>query len=54
VIRFFALKGLPARTIAADLEEVYQADALALPAVKKWHKRVAEGRTSLCDDRTSG
>jgi transposase len=54
VIRFLTLKGLPARTIAAELEEIYQADVLALSTVKKWRKRFAEGRTSLCDDPRSG
>jgi transposase len=54
VIRFFTLKGLPSRAIAAELKSVYAADALALPTVKKWRKRFAHGRTSLCDDPMSG
>jgi hypothetical protein len=38
VIRFFTLKGLPSRVIAAELESMYAADALALLTVKKWRK----------------
>jgi transposase len=54
VIRFFTLKGLPSRAIAAELESVYAGEALALSTVKKWRKRFAQGRTALCDDPRSG
>jgi hypothetical protein len=54
VIHFFTLKGWPSRAIAAELESVYAADALALPTVKKWRKLFAQRRTSLCDDPRSG
>jgi hypothetical protein len=54
IIHFFTLKGLLSRAIAAELESVYAADALALLTVKKWQKRCAQGRTSLCDDPRSG
>jgi transposase len=51
VIRFFALKGLKAKEIRAELESVYGTEALPLSTVKKWRKRFQEGRTDLIDDR---
>jgi hypothetical protein len=54
VIRFFTLKGLHGQAIDAELEHVYHTDAFALPTVKKWRRRFAQGTTSLCDDPRSG
>jgi transposase len=54
VIRFLTLKGLRARVIAAELDDVDHTDALALPTVKKWRRRFAQGRIPLCDDPMSG
>jgi hypothetical protein len=54
VIRFLTLKGPHAGAIVAELSCLYKKDALALATVKKWCKRVVEGRTSLCDNPRSG
>jgi hypothetical protein len=40
VIRFFALAGLKAKAIHTELESVYGPEALALPTVKKWWRRI--------------
>jgi transposase len=54
VIRFFTLKGLKAKENRAELESVYCSEALALSTVKKWGKRLQEGRTDLIDDQRPG
>jgi hypothetical protein len=51
IIRFPTPKGLRASTIAAELKSVYDTEAFTISTMKKWRKRLAEGRTSLCDDR---
>jgi hypothetical protein len=53
-VRFLTLKGLCASAIAAELDSVYETEALALSIVKKWRKCFAEGKTSLCDGPRSG
>jgi hypothetical protein len=54
VIRFFTLKGLKAKEIRTELESVNGREALARSTVKKWRKRVQEGRTDLINDRRPG
>jgi hypothetical protein len=54
VIRFLTLKSLRASAIAAELEWVYETEALAISPVKKWCKRFAEGKTVLYDDPKCG
>jgi hypothetical protein len=46
VIRLFALKGLIAKVIQAELDSVYDA--------KKWGLRFVRWRTILCNDPRSG
>jgi hypothetical protein len=40
--------------ITAELKSVHETEPLALSTVKKWYKRFAEGRTSLCNDSKCG
>jgi transposase len=54
VVRFLTLKKLSARDITAELEGVYEHEALSLSAVKKWCKRFVNGRITLEDDPRSG
>jgi hypothetical protein len=50
----FALKGLKAEAIQAELEFLYGTDACKLLMVKKWLLRFLQGRTTLFDDPRSG
>jgi hypothetical protein len=50
---FFALKGLKAEAIQAELEFVYGTDACKLLMVKKWLLRFVQGRTTQFDDPRS-
>jgi transposase len=52
VIHLFTLKRLRARAIHTELESV--TEALAVPTVKKWRRRVQQGRADLLDDPRSG
>jgi hypothetical protein len=54
VIRFLTLKGLRVSAIAGELQSVYETEAFALSTAEKWHKRSAQGRTSLYDDPRCG
>jgi transposase len=54
VIHFFTPKSLKAKAIHAELESVYECEALTLPTVKKWRRRFQEGRRDLFDDSRSG
>jgi hypothetical protein len=52
-IRFFALKGLNAKAIEAELVSVYGLNALVLVTVKDKRKRFQEGRPELFEDPRS-
>jgi transposase len=54
VIRFLTFNGIRASAIAAELKSVCETEGLTLSTVKKWLKRLAEGRTSLYDDPKCG
>jgi hypothetical protein len=54
VIRFFTVNGFYACVVAAELQPVYETEALALPPVKKGAQVLRDWRTSLWDDPSSG
>jgi histone-lysine N-methyltransferase SETMAR len=54
VIRFLTLKGLKSSQILIELTNVYHEAALSLTAVKKWHYRFKDGRTTLDDNFRAG
>jgi hypothetical protein len=54
VIRFFTVKVLKARAIHAEFESRYGPEALALPTVKKWWRRIHQSRADLFDGPRSG
>jgi hypothetical protein len=54
VIRLFALKGLKAKAIQAELESAYGTDASKLSTVRKRHLRFLHERTTVFDGPRSG
>jgi hypothetical protein len=48
------LRKLSTSGIRAELEGVYEHEAVSLSAVKKWGKRFVNGRITLEDDLRSG
>jgi hypothetical protein len=48
------LKGFPTGAIAAYVEVLYEAEELAVLAVKDWCKRFVERRISMCDEPSLG